>query len=341
MYTDYIAATIAEKLLEKDSNIVLPIVAIAHNAGLGPVVSKLTELELADNIVSGIASERPHMAARCQEFTSFYIVDGFDPDTFDRIQRDFNPNYIVIVANGSITFMQKRVPLSHYTFPPHTIRKKFLYLLESNLVYCVVNKCGSTYIGKCLSNRDTMDAINARTLAVSHLPEIMSRTSDLYKFTVVRNPYTRMASTYNDIIAGNTDTPTPRNCLYRHSLKLPIDRRISFAEMLTAIEEQGFVWGPGHEHWLPQAVIAGYGIINYNAIGKLEDLHSFLTANIEPILRRTVPTKEVIFPGQPDRYSGSEKIFASLYDSNTKSRVYDLYKIDFDSFDYRAALPNV
>lgn len=338
-----VAEFIMAHLLYKDKNIVLPIVALAHKADLLPVVQELVTLEVADKFMSGYSSDlhaQCGYSERCQDFTSFYITD--DKYHVGAIKRTFNPNYIVIVHDdGTVEISYARMSFPHIAMPSHTLRQKFLYLPVSKLVYGVMNKCGSTYIGKCLTNRNTEDAILARSAAILHMPEILSRTSDLYKFTVTRNPYTRLASIYMDIIAGLEETPPPRSAMYRRALKLPVTRRIEFAELITAIEEQGFIWGPGHEHWLPQVVISGYGYINYDAVGKLENLGNFLATNIEPILRRTIPTPEVIFPQRKDRFSGGNEICGQLYTDQLRNRVYRLYKIDFDVFDYRAALPKL
>lgn len=334
-----VAQLIMEKLLlDPERRVILPIVAVAHTPDLLQVVQELVKLEVADKFLSVVASglDSPSgYSDRCHDFTSLYLTDG-EPSSIEYIKMAFNPNYIVTVNDhDSIHVSHTRSSFPHCTVPSHTLRKKFLYLPEKKLVYCVMNKCGSTYIGKGLTGLDTDDAIMARESSLSRMQDIFSRTNDLYKFTVVRNPYARFVSTYLDIIAGLEGAPSPRNIYYRRALKLPVDRRIEFAELVTAIENQGFIWGPGHEHWLPQTTVACIGIIKYNDIGHLEDLNSFLETKVVPVLRANGDTRHNIFGGEHCRKSGASDRWTQFYtDDGIRNRVHNLYEIDFDVLRY-------
>jgi len=333
-----VAQLIMEKLLlDPESEVVLPVVAVAHTSDTLKVVQELVKLEVADKFLSGYSSDLDVPSGysdRCHDFTSLCVTD--EPSSIDYIKRLFNPNYVITVnGDDSIHVIHARASFPHCTVPSHTLRKKFLYLPERKLVYCVMNKCGSTYIGRGLTGLDTDDAIQARSSSLYHMQDIFSRTNDLYKFTVVRNPYSRFVSTYLDIIAGPEGVPSPRNIYYRRALKLPVDRRIEFTELIDAVEKQGFIWGPGHEHWLPQTTIACIGIIKYDDVGRLEDLNNFLETKVVPVLRANGDTRQNIFSGEHCRKSGASDSWTQFYtDDGIRNRVYSLYEIDFDVLRY-------
>lgn len=333
-----VAQLIMEKLLlDSESRVVLPVVAVAHTPDMLQVVQELVKLEVADKFLSGYSSDfhaPSYYQDRCRDFTSLYITDP--RCSTDAIQRNFNPNYIVTAHDDdSIQVWNARSSFPHCTVPSHTLPKKFLYLPDKGLVYCVMNKCASTYIGRGLTGLDTDEAIQARSSSLDHLQDIFSRTNDLYKFTVVRNPYSRFVSTYLDIIAGLEGSPSPRNVYYRRALKLPVDRRIEFTELIAAVENQGFIWGPGHEHWVPQTTIACIGLVKYDDVGRLEDLSNFLETRVVPVLRSRGDTRQDIFSGEHCRKSGASDSWTQFYtDDGIRNRVYSLYEIDFDVLRY-------
>lgn len=238
--------------------------------------------------------------------------------------------YTVTIVNYPYSFL-------HLPMPEHAIQKKFLYLPGYKVMYCPVNKAGCSYISNSISGLTSHKAFGYKVEAVPYLPDLISRTSDIFKFTVVRNPYSRVVSSFLDVIGGDTETLTPRHLYFRRCLDLPTENvKIPFADFIQRLEVKGFAWGLGAEHWIPQVAVSSISTIQYDKIGKFENLYNFLVDEIEPELKARGDKRPCIFlKDKPERKSGASVTYKDYYrDTTTVDRVRKLYEVDFDLFKY-------
>ena len=270
-------------------------------------------------------------------------ADGIEPRCNWIIHWDGSRDQEGYIALNNMKIYASKEHFYHLPVPEHTIHKRFLYIPERDIMYCPINKAGCSFIGATLADKDPEDAFKQRWDALPYLPRIMSRKdTGMYKFTVVRNPYSRLVSCFLDVIRGEHEEPGDRTRYFRRCLDLPVTGTIDFCQFVGRIEDKGFVWGQGAEHWLPQGEVALIGTINYSSIGRFEGLHDYLTSEIVPVLRERGDTRENIFRFQdsiPERVSGASTRFPEFYTCNDlRKRVYKLYEIDFDLFRYSSRL---
>lgn len=338
---EWLAAEIVERLQQYGA--VFPIVAVAGRTDMLPIVQKLIDCEAADMHLSGEEDIKCIITPESQH-TLLYLTRISETEgagALERMRQSVNFLANIDPHTGMLTVHKGNPMFQHLPVPGHTIARKFLYLQELGVAYGVINKCGNTFIGKALTGLDSEEAIQARYGSMEHMREIFSRTSDVFKFTVVRNPYSRLVSVYLDIICGHLPEPAQRAVLYRRALGLPVKGTIPFESMVDQIETQGFIWGPGHEHWIPQVVVSCMGSVKYDEVGRLEDLPNFLSTKIEPVLRSRGETRQGIFTGHPDRVSGASSSWMQFYPDNViRKRVYNLYEIDFDVLRYPCWFPS-
>jgi hypothetical protein len=148
---------------------------------------------------------------------------------------------------------------------------------------------------------------------------------DVLRFTVVRNPYTRLVSAWRDKVflcePGVYDVYTAvRGAAPAMDRKSPIE----FAEFVSYIERSG---AERDLHWRKQVDLAYPKGIPFTHIGKVEDLQSTLAIFSRHIGRQDALTVPRVNEGSikpPARYS-----------NELAARVYALYEDDFGTFDYR------
>lgn len=148
---------------------------------------------------------------------------------------------------------------------------------------------------------------------------------DVLRFTVVRNPYTRLVSAWRDKVflcepgVDNVYTAV-RGAAPAMSHKDPV----KFAEFVSYIERsKGQLW---NEHWRKQVDLTFPGGIPYTHIGKVEDLQSTI-AILTDHFRRQEP---IIAPRANE---GSIQPLAN-FSTELAERIHTLYEEDFAIFGY-------
>ncbi|WP_157982212.1 sulfotransferase family protein [Oceanicella sp. SM1341] len=145
-------------------------------------------------------------------------------------------------------------------------------------------------------------------------------------FTFVRNPYTRLVSGYLDKIAGN------RKDVWRWFSKrygLSDDAEVSFdafVELIHADRPERL-----DPHWKPQHLNLMYPFIRPNFVGHLESMDQ----DLPKVFARFLEVEGGEIEKRAPHGTGARKKASSFFDnSETVSRVRELYATDFDYFGY-------
>lgn len=194
--------------------------------------------------------------------------------------------------------------------------------LDKGFFYNRVPKSANTTVCVALSKAIGLPAQTV-TIAKSSFtrPSELSRRDlaqfeDFFKFTFVRNPYTRILSSYLSKITTG---------LKAHYLR-GNDTRPSFSEFCEYLDSEGLYM---NAHWAPQTSLMLIPINRFDFIGKVETFDrgwSFVASNLA-LENRREPT---------DRFNqlNSERTIEKHYDDKCREIVKRLYRSDFECFGY-------
>lgn len=171
-------------------------------------------------------------------------------------------------------------------------------------------------------------------------------------FTFVRNPYTRLLSAYIDKIAatnlqvavlGNGKSlrkvlpplvsETPLNAIQRaraerlEKLSLPTEEKVSFEQFVNALKNAEPITMDAH--WRPQHLLTMPQHIQYDFIGKFENL----CVDISTIASKLGITAPSNIAKNPHKTNATKKV-EKYYTENLKKIVNQIYDQDFEIFDY-------
>lgn len=162
-----------------------------------------------------------------------------------------------------------------------------------------------------------------RWLRPSHMTTAQVEDLDagrVFRFTFVRNPYSRVLSAYRDKIAQGD------RLLVRHFGRAAAGDRPDFTAFCRFLDAGGLYL---NAHWAPQADLMLLPLDQFDLIGKVETMEADLAT-----LSRNLWGVE---PGQVGRVgtvtSATERL-ASDYTDEARSIVRRLYSRDFEVFDY-------
>ena len=153
--------------------------------------------------------------------------------------------------------------------------------------------------------------------------EINSLIPNYYKFTVVRDPYSRLVSAYSDKILGNKRFH--RSKVERFLKKRPGDE-IKLSEFIDFLEFGEGVHSDGH--WARQTDLIGIPLEDLNFIGKCERL----SEDLPHIMNRIYDRSEKTLNHAPHATGSDKKVDACS--TADLSRIYKVYEKDFDLLEY-------
>ena len=148
---------------------------------------------------------------------------------------------------------------------------------------------------------------------------------EFFRFSFVRNPYTRILSCYLDkFIADRWDER--RSMLV--SLGLPENSLPTFVDFLYGVEK----YPHANIHWAPQEYLLNKRKIDYHYLGRFEQL----SVGLEIILQRIAPEmRSILLSIKDDTHSTNASQQVSKYiESQERLLIRRIYKRDFDSFGY-------
>lgn len=147
----------------------------------------------------------------------------------------------------------------------------------------------------------------------------VERFPSLFKFTVVRSPYTRTLSAYLDKIE-------------RRALRA--GKESSFRDfLLQAKNKQRFLFS--NAHWAPQSSLMLIPVEQFDFIGKVESLND----DLAEITRRIRPELEQSLTSFKKNATGAGDKLRHYYDDELIALVQDLYRDDFTTFNYSTDFP--
>lgn len=154
--------------------------------------------------------------------------------------------------------------------------------------------------------------------------EVENGGQDYFKFTITRDPYSRIKSAYLDKIGDKTQYQHRKPVLRFH--KKDMFESISFSEFLEYLK-----YGKGlrdNYHWTPQAFLMPYSVNKISYVGKLETIGNDLKNITEQIFGKPEP----IVTWRP--HSTKKKSTSFELTKKHRGKIYNLYEIDFDLFNY-------
>jgi len=160
-----------------------------------------------------------------------------------------------------------------------------------------------------------------------------------FKFMFVRNPYSRVLSCYLNKFVGKTEQSEEYRGYMTQLFKAKTDAEFAakptFAQFVEAIRKQGL--GEMNEHWAVQTYLCSNNIVAYDFIGRYEQLD----ADSATVLRRLGFGESEQFPSQKQINflgSGADGRIKEFYTKHIADMVYEIYKADFEAFDYSREL---
>lgn len=145
----------------------------------------------------------------------------------------------------------------------------------------------------------------------------MGRFEGLFKFAVVRNPYTRTLSSYLEKVE-------------RFAVKK--GKPTSFRQFLYDVRERLLL---RNAHWAPQHALLLIPLDQFDMIGKVETLERDLSA----IRARIRPEIEWPLTSATHHATGAAGKLLKYYDDELIALVRDMYRKDFEAFAYDLDLP--
>lgn len=206
---------------------------------------------------------------------------------------------------------------------------------EDGFFYNRLPKAANTTVARLLAERSAYSRPLARE-GDKHRwlrPPLMSRaqvaslaTDAVVTFTVVRNPYSRVLSSYQDKILRG-----PRAERWKRQLEIGESGTASFLAFCRFLANGGLY---RDAHWAPQSSLMLLPLEKFDHVCKVESLDADLSQVLQHIWGDAGPS-EMPRAGNPTNASG--KLHAAYCDES-KSLVDRLYAADFEQFGYAREL---
>lgn len=157
------------------------------------------------------------------------------------------------------------------------------------------------------------------------LDDVFGEPSSWFRFSFVRNPYSRALSCYLEKIAGEQwlrDKRLPALGFDPHD-------DVSFADFLRRVAQQE---PPEMDiHWAPQHALLGLDRVRYGFLGRFECFHSDLQRLTGTL---GLNTPEELLHRRTAHVTGAGARLAEFYDAETTDLVQQIYALDFERLGY-------
>lgn len=238
-------------------------------------------------------------------------------DVDSRVKRKLVLNRLAISHKSKYGFF--RIPKCANS----TIVKNLVYY-DPNLDYYDVDDSNEKPVSEQFKKK--FDNTSLRTLLMLRFPK------DYYLFTFVRNPYSRVLSAYLDKIVNRTNEKSydPVRKFIRNVSK---NNELNFEGFIEYLENKGLYQNP---HWLPQTSMLPVKKEKLNFIGKVENINNDLPKLIDNIFGANTFKEE---KQKNSGRTGAVNLIEKYYTKELAKRVYNLYRKDFEAFNYSKELP--
>lgn len=206
-------------------------------------------------------------------------------------------------------------------------KNKFIYfrIPKAANSTVILNLVNSDNFNTELGSRHLKQKFNRANKLTSK--EIHSISTDYFLFTVVRNPFIRIVSSYLDTIVRNK-----RSRKVKENLGIGQDAKITFLEFCHYLRSGGITEDP---HWYRQVDFIPCGVNNIHFVGKVESLDT----DLRYIQHKALGYQsKIIKSWNPHKTNATSKA-SQLYCQESLEIVRALYDQDFESFGYSYDTP--
>ena len=188
---------------------------------------------------------------------------------------------------------------------------------EQRYVYFRTAKCGTSSILNILRK-------NTKISVDEHNIEFDEIWNDYFKFTIVRNPWSRLLSCWlNKIVLEGKGVPGLEGCrYYRKLLSLHQSKYHTFADFIRCLNNDNNLYAD--KHWSPLQSLIKMDSVDF--IGKLENLQADFNIICDKI---GIPQQQL-----PHKNKTKHKHYTEYYDDETKQIVWKRYSKDIEYFGY-------
>ena len=150
---------------------------------------------------------------------------------------------------------------------------------------------------------------------------------EFFKFSFVRNPFTRALSVYKDKI--ERDSKHKKSVLKILGKETEnLRQNVSFKEFLYAVSQQSQV--EMDNHWRPQNIQLCMPLINFDFIGRFENFDN----DFKKVLHTISPILQNQIVYEKSNATHANQFLLNYYDSEATDLVRLIYKDDFEIFGY-------
>jgi len=214
------------------------------------------------------------------------------------------------------------------------VNKRIIISHLNEYAYFRISKAANSTVVSSLYYGETSHEIRSLHYLQKIKDEYYDRPSDLsrdqvskllnsyFKFTFVRNPYTRILSAYLDKIVNNEAEKRELVAIHLGKSK---GSEVSFDDFLLYLESGGI---DENGHWARQIDLIPIPLNKMDFIGRVENLQKDLDFTLSKIYNSCKPIISV------REHSTSTSLLIKELAPETINRIYKLYESDFDSFHY-------
>jgi hypothetical protein len=157
------------------------------------------------------------------------------------------------------------------------------------------------------------------------LDELFGPDGPFFRFTFVRNPYSRALSCYLEKIAG---------AQWLRDKRLPLlgfrpDENVGFGDFLEAVADQDPV--QMDIHWAPQSLLLGLPRVRYGVVGRFESFEQDLRTVIDLV---GLDAPEPLWRQRSSHSTGARERLLEHYDDRCEDLVRRIYLEDFERLGY-------
>lgn len=213
-----------------------------------------------------------------------------------------------------------------------SLKNKFLYV-ETPKVACSTLKLTLARL-ELEDNEYFREDIHDRNVSPLLRPvqagdfERLTNDQGFIKFCFVRNPYERLLSSYLNKVKRRDKRIYPTLLCQLGLDQTDFNQEISFDLFVTSIEQVPI--SMMNSHWRPQYYQTFQDSLKFDYVGRLENFEKDILRIGDMISKDVAP----FLQSWTTHQTNSRDKLKDYYTPELQERVYELYKIDFEKFDY-------